>query len=303
LFDIDLVQIGFGRHAQALTAAVIGMVMFGVALELRLADFARVLARPLPVLAGFAAQVLALPALTWAITMLVPMPPSVALGMLVVAACPGGNLSNLMTLYARGDVALSVTMTALSNVAAVLLMPLNALFWAGLNPHTALLLQRFEVSAATFLGPLAVTLAIPLALGMLLAARAPALAARLRKPAQAFSLAAMAGFIAWALLANARHLPQFAFEVLPLVALQNAMALAAGYAAARACRVAAAERRAITVEVGMQNSGIGLLVLLAYFPGLGGAALTAAGWAMWHLVSGLVLAWGWRLRDLRAQGA
>ncbi|WP_341705616.1 bile acid:sodium symporter family protein [Ferrovibrio sp.] len=295
--SIDAVLIHIDSTGQAILAAVLALIMFGVALDLRIGDFAAVLRRPLAPLTGLVAQVLLLPAISWALTMLLQPAPSVALGMIIVAACPGGNLSNLVTHMARGNTALSVCMTGLSSVVAVIATPLNILFWASLNPATAALLRQVEVEPAAFLGQTALILGLPMVLGLAIAHGRPGWAARLRRPFQIASVLALVLFIIATTVANGQYLLAFLGQIMPLVILHNAAALLIGLGAAWLMRLDRGDRRAVTIEVGMQNSGLGLALILNQFDALGGAALIAAGWGIWHIVSGWGMAWLWRRRD------
>lgn len=297
---IDEVVLRLDSTGQLVLGVVLALIMFGVALDLRLGDFAAVLRKPFAPVLGMAAQVLLLPAATWALTMLLKPHPSIALGMIIVGACPGGNLSNLITHMGRGNTALSVCVTGLSSVLAVISTPLNILFWAGLNPDTAALLRQIEIEPLGFILSTAAILGLPMAAGMLLAHNLPALAARLRGPFQAGSFLFLVLFIAAAAIANGKYLFGFLGLIIPLVALHNVLALGIGWGVSRIAGLNTPDSRAITIEVGMQNSGLGLALILNHFDALGGAALIAAGWGIWHIVSGWTLASLWRRQDRKA---
>lgn len=298
--SIDAVLIQIDSTGQTILGLVLALIMFGVALDLRLSDFVAVLRRPLAPLTGLFAQTLLLPAMTWAMTILLQPQPSVALGMIIVGACPGGNLSNLITHMGRGNTALSVSMTGLSSVVAIVATPLNILFWASLNPATAALLRQVNIEAGPFLAQTILILGVPMLLGMSLAHWAPALAARLRRPFQILSWLVLILFILATTIANGRYLLTFLADIMPMVVLHNAAALALGWLAAKAIRMNTPDTRAVTIEIGMQNSGLGLALILNQFDALGGAALIAAGWGIWHIVSGWALATAWKRSDARA---
>jgi BASS family bile acid:Na+ symporter len=297
--SIDAVLIQIDSTGQLLLGLVLALIMFGVALDLRVSDFADVLRRPLAPLTGLVAQTLLLPAMTWAMTMILQPQPSVALGMIIVGACPGGNLSNLITHMGRGNTALSVCMTGLSSVVAVVATPLNILLWASLNPATAALLRQVNIEAGPFLAQTVMILGVPMLLGMALAHWAPQLASRLRRPFQLLSWLVLILFIVATTIANGRYLLTFLADIMPMVILHNAAALALGWLAAKAIRMNTPDSRAVTIEIGMQNSGLGLALILNQFDALGGAALIAAGWGIWHIVSGVVLATLWKRSDAR----
>lgn len=301
--SIDAVLIQIDSTGQSILGLVLALIMFGVALDLRLSDFTAVLRRPLAPLTGLVAQTLLLPAMTWAMTMILQPQPSVALGMIIVGACPGGNLSNLITHMGRGNTALSVSMTALSSVVAIVATPLNILLWASLNPATAALLRQVNIEAGPFLAQTVLILGVPMLLGMSLAHWMPALASRLRRPFQILSWLVLILFILATTIANGRYLLTFLADIMPMVILHNAAALALGWLAAKAIRMNRPDTRAVTIEIGMQNSGLGLALILNQFDALGGAALIAAGWGIWHIVSGWALATWWRRSDARGRVA
>lgn len=296
---IDEVVLHIDSTGQLVLGVVLALIMFGVALDLRLSDFAAVLRKPFAPLLGMLAQVLLLPAASWALTMLLKPHASIALGMIIVASCPGGNLSNLITHLGRGNTALSVCVTGLSSVLAVISTPLNILFWAGLNPDTAALLRQVNIEAVPFLLSTAAVLGLPMAAGMLLVHYAPNVAAKLRKPFQAGSFLFLILFVVAAGIANGKYFLGFIGIILPLVALHNLLALGVGWGAAKLGGLNIPDTRAITIEVGMQNSGLGLVLILNHFDAIGGAALIAAGWGVWHIVSGWTLATIWRRQDGR----
>lgn len=294
---VDDILLNINPTGQLVLGGVLALIIYGVALDLRVDDFIAVLRKPLAPLAGLIGQLLFLPAVTWAITMALKPQPSIALGMMVVAACPGGNISNLITHMARGNTALSVSMTGISSMLAVVTTPLNILFWASLNPATAALLRQVSIEPVSFLGSTVLILGVPMAAGMATVRYWPGLADRLRRPLQILSFLFLVVFIAGATLSNARYLTVFLQSALPFVVLHNLIAIGIGWGVARTLRLSDYDTRALTVEVSMHNSGLGLALILNQFDGLGGAALVAAGWGVWHLVSGWALAAWWKRRD------
>jgi bile acid:Na+ symporter, BASS family len=299
---LDQIVVNINPNAQLLLAGVIALLIFGVSLDLRVRDFVVIFDKPLVPLVGVVAQCLLLPAFTWGLTMLMPMlgwhiPASVALGMILVGSCPGGSTSNVITHFAKGNVAMSVAITGISSIAAVITTPLNTLFWAGLNPSTAALMKTFAIDPWEFLLSLTLSLALPLAAGMALAHYVPRVADKLKKPMQIFAFGFLVLFILAAAGANAKNFAATLATVFPVIIVHNASALLLGWVAATLAGADEPNRRAISIEVGMQNSGLGLAIIFAHFKGLGGAAVVAAGWGIWHIVSGLVLAWWWRRKN------
>lgn len=296
---MDEVVLAIDPGARRLLSGLLALLMFSVALGLRARDFREVLQRPRPVLVGLVAQVLALPALTLPLTFVLAPTTSIALGMIVVSACPGGNVSNFLTLISRGDTALSVTLTALSSALAVVMTPASILFWASLHPQVRLLVDSIGLDAMDFFVQTVVTLALPLAAGMGLNQVAPRLAQRLERPLRHVSFLVLLVFIASALAGNWHHLRLFGAVFMPVAIAHNAAALGLGALAGWLAGPAAAARRTLVFEIGIQNSGLGLVILLSHFTGLGGAALLTAAWGLWHIVSGLALAGVFRRVDQR----
>lgn len=295
---IDEAMLNFSPASLMLLNAILAVVMFAIALDLRAAQFRALGRAPKPLVAGFVAQFLALPAATWLLVVAVQPRPSVALGLILVAACPGGNISNFLTHRAGGNTALSVSLTALASVGAIVLTPLNIALWGGLYAPTRAILVRTAIDPVQVAVTVVFLLVLPLALGMVVNARAPALAARIRRPMQILSMVIFVGFILAALAANWQHFLDLAGVVAGLVVAHNALALALGFAIATLAGLAPRDRRSITIETGIQNSGLGLILIFAFFGGLGGMAVVAAFWGMWHAISGLALAVLWGRRPL-----
>ncbi|MEW6768929.1 MAG: bile acid:sodium symporter family protein [Pseudomonadota bacterium] len=300
--QIDGILLNINPTGQLVLGGVLALIIYGVALDLKVADFVEVFRKPVAPLSGLLAQLALLPAVTWAITMLLKPQPSIALGMMVVAACPGGNISNLITHMARGNTALSISMTGVSSVLAIVTTPLNILFWAALNPDTAALLRQVSIEPLSFLGQTMAILGIPMALGMLTVAYLPKLADFLRRPLQILSFLFLVAFIGGAMLTNSKYLSTFVLAILPFVILHNAIAVGLGWGTAKVLRLSDFDTRALTIEVSMHNSGLGLALILNQFDGVGGAALVAAGWGVWHLISGWALAEWWKRRDPHRHG-
>lgn len=295
---IDQLHLNFSPGSLVSLNVILGLLMFGVALDIRVEDFRRILRDPRGPLIGLGAQFLLLPAATFLITLLIEPPPSVALGMMLVAACPGGNISNFLTYLARGNTALSVAMTATSTAVAVVMTPFNIAFWGGLNPHTATLLRAIQLDPLEVFALVLVILGVPLLLGMAVGARFPRLVERVRRPVGALGVLVFLAFVVLAIRANLEHFHFFLVPTFLMVVLHNATALSLGYAAARLARLPAYDARAISIEVGIQNSGLGLALIFDFFGGLGGMAIVAAFWGIWHMVSGLTLSWLWSSRPL-----
>jgi BASS family bile acid:Na+ symporter len=295
---VDQVQLNFDPATLTLLNVLIGLIMFGVALDIRAEDFKRVIRDPRGPLIGLGAQFILLPAMTFVLVLIIEPLPSIALGMMMVAACPGGNFSNFLAHYAKANSALSVSMTAISTALAVVMTPANLSFWGGLNPSTAAILRQVDLDPFALFRTILTILGVPLVVGMLVASKKPAIAARLRQPMKVFSLTAFGLFIVGALIGNWQHFLQNVGYVAFAVALHNALGLALGYWSGRMLGCHRYDARAISIEVGIQNSALALVLIFSFFDGLGGMAIIAAWWGVWHLISGLTVATYWSKRPV-----
>ena len=286
---LDAVQIELAPGSQVILPMLLAVLMFAVALNVHVADFALVKQRPVRFLGAAAAQILGLPLATLGLLYVLNPPPSIALGMIVVACCPGGNVSNFFTHLARGDTALSVSLTATSSLAAALLTPLSILFWTSLYAPADALVDAIEVSPIPFVIQMTVLLAVPLAVGMGIAHRYPRIAHRLRPVFLAAGLFGLAAMVVGGVSSNWSLFTATAGTVLVIAMIHNAVAFGVGALSARALGYDVAGRRSVTFEVGIQNTGLGLVILLGQFEGVGGAAAITALWAVWHLFSGGLL--------------
>lgn len=287
---LDNLRIVLDPIGQAGVALSLVLVMFSVALGLRVEDFSFLRDKPLLFVGGVVSQVVVLPLVTFLLILAMRPAASIALGMIVVACCPGGAVSNLLTYLSRGNVAASVALTATSSLLAAILTPTSILFWSHAYEPTATLLKTLEVNPLIFIGQTTVLLAVPLVLGMVVAAKAPDVAARIKQRTTVLGVSVLVGVIIYGI---AYFFPVL-FPALPLlggvVVLHNAIAFMTGALAGRALSRVSATRRALTFEIGIQNSGLALVILLSQLKGLGGAAAVAAVWGVWHLVAGGLLA-------------
>lgn len=301
MLPVDEIRLNFNPASLAVLNAVLAFLMFGIALDTRLADFRRVLRMPGAMTVGVAAQFLVLPAVTFALTLVLQPGPSIALGMILVACCPPGNVSNILTHRARGNVALSVSMTAFSNALAIVLMPLNFAFWGSLHPTAAPLLRSIALDPVQMGAHILAIIAVPFVLGVACAEKLPRLTQRIRKPARILSFVCLIGFIIGAVAGNWRYFLDYVGLVLLAVALHDALAFGTGWLCARVSGLADYDRRAVAIEVGIRNAGLGLVLIFSFFGGLGGMAVVAGVWGFWDIIAGLALASWWARKP--AEGA
>lgn len=293
---INHVHLSFNPTTLTIMNVVIAFIMFGVALDLDIKEFRTTFTSPKPILIGLAAQFVVMPAFSFLLVLIIRPLPSIALGMILIAACPGGNLSNFLTYLAKGNTPLSITMSASSTLLAIVMTPLNMMFWGSLNPRTHDLLKSFTLSPWQMITTIVLILGLPLVLGTLVRHKFPRWSERMNKFMKYASIIFFVLFVLVSLAANFKAFLEFIGMVFFAVLLHNLVAILSGYFTARAFKVPERDRRAISIEVGIQNSGLGLILIFNFFGGLGGMAIVAAWWGVWHVVSGLTLATFWSRR-------
>lgn len=291
--NIDDVVLNFNPGSLLALDIVIAFIMFGIALAVKVEDFKAVITMPKAIAVAIAAQFLLLPAVTFGLTLLLQVGPSIALGMILVACCPPGNISQVLTNQARGNVALSVSMTAIGNLLAIFLMPLNFALWGSLHPTASKILEAVQLDALDMLLKIVLIIGLPFALGILIGNRWPVFIAKVQPWVRGISLVALLAFIVFALVGNWTYFMAYIGVVLLAVFLHDAVALALGYATSKATRLDTPSTKAVTFEVGIRNAGLGLGLVFSFFGGLGGMAIVAGWWGIWDIVAGLALATVW----------
>ena len=258
---------------------LLGIIMFGMGLTISGRDFAEVLRRPVNVGVGVASQFLIMPLLAVALTMIIPMPPEVAAGVILVGCCPGGTSSNVMTYLAKGDVALSVACTSVTTLMAPIVTPFLMLMLAS---------EYLPVDAWAMFQSIVKVVLFPLALGF---AAQKLLPAFVRAAVPALPLVSVTGIVlivAAVVGASKGAIVQSGLMIFAVVVLHNMLGYLIGFIAARLAGLDLAARKAIAIEVGMQNSGLAAALATAYFSPL--TAVPAAIFSVWHNISGAVLA-------------
>ncbi len=294
--DIYSITLNTSAGMLIMLSAVIAVIMFGIALEMKVDDFRAVARMPKAMAVGIAAQFICLPAITFLLTVALDFRASIALGMILVACCPPGNISNILVYRSRGNVALSLSMTALSNFLAIFLMPINIAFWGGLHPEASQILREIDVSAFELLLDIVLLIGVPLALGLTISSRMPEFARKVQPMVKKFSMIFLVLFIIGALASNISVFIDYIALVALAVFIHDTLALLLGYGIAASFKVSEPNRRAITFEVGVRNAALGLGIALSVFEGLGGVAIVAAWWGVWDLIAGLALASWWAKR-------
>lgn len=295
--DIDLIRLNFNPQTLFILNCVLGLVMFGVSLELKPADFKEALRTPRALVIGLLGHHLVFPAFTYLLVLLIQPRPSIALGMILVSSCPAGNISNFLTHFAKGNTALSVSISTLSTLAAIVMTPFNIAFWGGLYEPAQPILRQVAVNPLEMFLYVFLLLGLPLAAGLFVSHRWPRLTQRLRKPMKILSLVFFLIFVLAALAANWQYFQRYVGMVVAVVFVHNALALLTGYGLAFITGLPERDRRAVSIECGIQNSGLGLILIFNFFDGLGGMAVVAAWWGIWHIVAGLSVATFWSRRQ------
>ncbi len=291
--NLDSLVINFDTEGLWILNITLAIIMFGVALGITLEDFKRLFKNPKILFTGIVSQFLLLPLVTFIFIKLVNPMPSIALGMMMVAACPGGNISNFMTQMAKGNAALSVSLTAFATLVSLVMTPFNLQFYGNLYAPTAEILQKIELDPWTLVKLVSLILGVPLILGMWVKQRKPAFADKLTKILKPVSLVIFMLFIIIAFYDNYTIFINYVHYVLILVIAHNVLALATGFYTAKIMGLSKRNQKTLSIETGIQNSGLGLLLIFSFFNGLGGMALLVAFWAIWDIFSGLVLASYW----------
>ncbi|MCX7176672.1 MAG: bile acid:sodium symporter family protein [Proteobacteria bacterium] len=294
--DIDLIRLNFNPQTLFLLNCVLGFVMFGVSLELKPEDFREALRTPRALVIGLLAHHMVFPAFTFLLVLLLQPRPSIALGMILVSSCPAGNISNFLTHFARGNTALSVSISTLSTLTAIVMTPANIAFWGAQYEPAQAILRQVAVNPLEMFVHVFLLLGLPLAVGLYVSRRWPGFTERTRKPIKYFSLGFFLLFVLAALGANWRYFVLYVGTVVGVVFLHNASALATGYGLAYVSGLPERDRRAVSIECGIQNSGLGLILIFNFFDGLGGMAVVAAWWGIWHIVAGMTVATLWSRR-------
>ncbi|MFP4059209.1 MAG: bile acid:sodium symporter family protein [Bacteroidales bacterium] len=303
---LDDIRLNFSQGGLFVLNLTLAFIMFGVALEIKPDHFKKVIYKPKIALTGVISQFFLLPALTFLIILAFRnfITPTIALGMILIASCPGGNISNFISLLAKGNAALSVSLTGISTLAAIFMTPLNFAFWGGLYTRTVShgdatkFLRPLEIDPGQMFQTVFILLGIPLIFGMLFNWRFPNITRKILKPIKRLSILIFMGIVIMAFSNNYDYFVAYIKYVFIIVLFHNTLALITGFSFATLIRLSVPDRRTITIETGIQNSGLGLVLLFnpKIFPeymAIGGMAFIAAWWGIWHILAGLGLASLW----------
>ncbi len=304
LEQLNTVQLNFNQNSLNMMNIAIAFIMFGVALGIRPKHFKDIAMSPKPAVAGVISQYILLPALTFLLVLIIKPSMPVAMGMILVAACPGGNVSNMISALSKSNVALSVSLTAITTVMSLFMTPLNFAFWGGLYASKSPLLVPITIDPVEMFRTVFIILGIPVILGMAVGMKFPVFVKKVEKYVQIASVLFFIAFLAGALAGNFSLFLKYIHLVFLIVLLHNGIAFLGGYIFPRTLKVNELNSRTISIETGIQNSGLGLALIFnpRIFPSeleLGGMAFIAAWWGIWHIVAGLILAFYWRRKSIK----
>lgn len=286
---------------------ILAFVMFGVALGIKPRTIKDVFKKPKSIITGAILQWFALPAITFAVALALSpvITPMIALGMILVASCPGGNISNFLSSLSKGNIVLSVSLTALTTAMAPIITPINFFFWGSMYSHfisTKSDIPMLVIPFVPMLEQILLLLGLPIVLGLLFAHYFPSATKKIIKPSQIISVLLFVGMVVVSFAQNFQIFIDNIFYVFFIVMLHNGVALATGYFGGKAAGLPLNDTKSLTIETGIQNSGLGLILLFNphIFPPeiwhghYGGMLFITAWWGIWHILSGLCVAYYFR---------
>ena len=269
---------------------LLGVVMFGMGLALNLHDFKIVFSRPKDIIIGCMAQFTVMPLLAWGLAKVFQLDEALALGVILVGCCPGGTASNVITYLAKGDLALSVGMTGVSTVLAPLLTPLLTWALAG---------KSIQVDVTGMLLSILWVVILPIVLGLIIKSLWPKFTEKAMDYLPAFSSVAIAFTVSIVISANASKLLASGFLIILVVMCHNLFGLGLGYLIGRLLGMSEPKKRAVSIEVGMQNSGLASSLATLHFAAYPMATIPGAIFSVWHNISGAIVAWLYTKKDIR----
>ena len=312
LLELDPIKINFSESGSLILNIVLALIMFGIALGMRIEQFKMLIYSPKPVVIGMFLQFLLLPFITFVLVILLNkvITPTVAMGMILVAACPGGNISNFMTSLSKGNTELSVTLSAISTMLAIVMTPFNFSLWGGLyvnfiNSRAGSMLQPLEIEYSQMFQTVIIISGIPIVAGILFAKYFPALSFKMKKVFQFISIVFFIALVVIMFSNNWQLFVSYIKYIFIIVLIHNSVLLIIGYGTSALLRQPDKNRRTLTIETGIQNSGLGLVLLLNpnIFPpemAIGGMLFVTAWWGIWHIISGLSISFFWSRKEVKA---
>lgn len=291
--DFTNLKIAFSQESLFVLNLSIAFIMFGVALCIKKTEFIEIQKNPKSVLVGVLSQFVLLPLATFLMILLIKPLPELALGMILVAASPGGNVSNFFSAQSKGNIALSVSLTAVASIAAIFMTPFNfelysdlylGVFDGKMEGISEIKMEFFDILKKVF-----TILVIPLVAGILFTSKYPKITNKIKGPISTISFIILLIFMIVAFSKNIDVFMAYYKYIIVLVLAHNGIAFGVGYLAGKVAKLPGKDVRTITIETGIQNSGLALAIIFSVFDGNGGMALLAAWWGIWHIASGSII--------------
>jgi BASS family bile acid:Na+ symporter len=294
--DINNIRINAAENLWVLSFCL-GFIMFSIALDLKKEDFVRLAKNPKAAIAGVFAQYVVYPLVVFLFIKIAQPHPSIGLGLLLVAVCPSGNISNFITHAAKGNVALAISLTGISTVFAPLATPILFAFYASLDAGMLGIMQTFHLSFWDMLKNVSMLLLLPLLFALFLSYKAPKFVEKIKKSVRITALLIFVAFLFFAIKANFAEFRKYAHLVLLVVFIADLLGFIVGFYSGKIFRLNYADCKTLSIETGIHNAGLGLVLIFSFFGGMGGMALVAAWWGIWHLIAGMALANYWKRKE------
>jgi bile acid:Na+ symporter, BASS family len=295
--EIDLINVHFSEKSLFFLNILIGFLMFGVALDIKIEDIKNAINTPKPILVGLLCQYFLFPTATIILIYIFQPPTSVALGMVLVAACPSGNMANYTTHRANANVALSVSLNAIIVLFAFISTPIVYKIWSSFVPNTVSLGEQITIPFFNMFIIITQLIVIPLGIGLFLNHKFPAFVQKIKKPISVFSLLIFFSFIVGAIVNNWDNVLKYLSLVFFIVLIHNALGLIIGYYAGKAFSLNDKDCQTLSIESSIHNTALGLILIFKFFNGLGGMAIIAAWYGTWDLIVPFAVATYWRHKN------
>lgn len=278
-------NIAFSPDNLLLLNLAIAFIMFGVALGIKKTEFVEITKNPKSVIFGVISQFALLPLFTFLLILIIQPLPELALGMMLVAASPGGNVSNFFSQQSGGNIALSVSLTGIATIASVFMTPINFEFYGSLYLEKENI-QKITIELWPMFKTVFTILIVPLVGGLIFASKLPKATTKIIQPIRKISFLMLIAFMVIAFSKNVEVFTAYYKYIIVLVLLHNGLSFAVGYFTGRLAKLPMKDVITLTIETGIQNSGLSLVLIFTLFDGNGGMALLAAWWGIWHIISG-----------------
>lgn len=299
--SLDTVQINANSDGLVVLKICLAFILFSLAIDIKKEDFKTLFTNPKSVIIGCISQIFLLPFLTFLLVLIIKPPASIAMGMIMVSACPCGNMSTYISYIAKGFIPLSITITAISTLLASITTPFNFYFYASHYSPANTMLEEIHISFWYLLSSITLLLILPLIIGISLQQFFPEIIKKINKPTKLIALLFFILFLIGAFIGNRVVFIQYLPQIFGVVFIQNTLAFLVGYYFPKLFKIPETHCRSISIETGIHNSGLGLILVMSFFKGNGGMALIAAWWGIWHIISGMILAYYWKRKNIKLE--